>query len=47
MSMSYQKRVLGSLLFSIYINDLVTVSNKLNFLMYAHDTTIFSKVIEK
>ena len=28
-------------LFNICINDLVTVSNKINFLMYADDTTIY------
>ena len=31
----------GLLLFSTYINDLITVSNKLNFIMYADDTTIY------
>ena len=36
-----QGSVLGPLLFSICINDLVTVSNKLNFLMYADDTMIY------
>ena len=36
-----QGSILGPLLFSICINDLVTVSNKLNFLMYADDTTIY------
>ena len=36
-----QGSILGLLLFSIYINDLVTVSNKLYFLMYADDTTIY------
>ena len=35
-----QSSILGPLLFSICINDLVTVSYKLNFLMYAVDTTI-------
>ena len=29
------------LLFSIYINDLITVSNKLTFIMYADDTTVY------
>ena len=36
-----QGSILGPLLFSICINDLVTVSNKLNFLMYADNTTIY------
>ena len=36
-----QGSILGPLLFSICINDLVTVSNKLNFLMYADATTIY------
>ena len=36
-----QDSILGPLLFSIYINDLITVSNKLNFIMYADDTTIY------
>ena len=36
-----QGSILGPLLFSICINDQVTVSNKLNFLMYADDTTIY------
>ena len=30
--------------FSIYINDLITVSDRLNFLMYAEDTTIFYNI---
>ena len=36
-----QGSILGPLLSSICINDLVTVSNKLNILMYADDTTIY------
>ena len=33
--------MLSPLLFSIYINGLIKVSNKLNFIMYADDTTIY------
>ena len=36
-----QGSILGPLFFSVYINDLITVSNRLNFLMYADDTTIY------
>ena len=36
-----QGSILGPLFFSIYINDLINVSNRLNFLMYADDTTIY------
>ena len=36
-----QCSILGPLLFSIYINNLIKVSNKLNFIMYADDTTIY------
>ena len=32
---------LGPLLFSIYINDLVMASSKLNYMMYAEDTTLY------
>ena len=32
---------LGPLLFSIYINNLIKVRNKLNFIMHADDTTIY------
>ena len=34
-----QGSILGPLFFSIYINDLITASDKLNYLMYADDTT--------
>ena len=36
-----QGSILGALLFSICINDLITVSDKLNFKIYADDTTIY------
>ena len=36
-----QGSILGPLLFNICINDLITVSDKLNFIMYADDTTIY------
>ena len=36
-----QGSILGHLFFSIYINVLITVSDRLNFLMYADNTTIY------
>ena len=36
-----QGSIFGPLLFSIYINDLILASNKLNFLMHSSNTTIY------
>ena len=36
-----QRSILGPLFFSININDLINISSKLRFLMYADDTTIY------
>ena len=36
-----QGSILGPLLFSIFTNDLIHVTEKLKFIMYADDTTIF------
>ena len=36
-----QGSILGPLLFSIHINDLVMACSKLNYLMYADDTTLY------
>ena len=36
-----QGSILGPLMFSIVVNDLKNVNNKLKFIMYADDTTIY------
>ena len=36
-----QGSILGTLLFSIYMNNLSTISNTLKLIMYADDTTIY------
>ena len=41
-----QGSILGPLFFSICINDLITVSDKLKFVMYADDTTIYFNIEE-
>ena len=41
-----QGSILGPLFFSIYINDLINVSNRLNVLMYADDTTMYFNLEE-
>ena len=42
-----QGSILGPLFFSICINDLITVSDKLKFIMYADDTTIYFNLERK
>ena len=39
-----QGSILGHLLFNMYINDLVTVNNKFNYIMYADGTTLYFRV---
>ena len=41
-----QGSILGTFFFSIYINDPINVSNRLNFLMYSDDTTIYFNLEE-
>ena len=41
-----QGSILGPLFFSICMNDLITVSDKLKFVMYADDTTIYFNLEE-
>ena len=36
-----QRSILGPLLFSIFINNLIHVTDKLKFIMYADDTTLY------
>ena len=41
-----QESILGPLLFVTYINDFVDISTLFNFIMFANDTTIISKIDE-
>ena len=36
-----QSSILGTLFFSIYINDIMKASNKFKYIMYADDTTLY------
>ena len=41
-----QGSILGHLLFIMYINDMVTVSKKFKFIIYADDTTIYFNIAD-